>query len=384
MKNEINNTPTSIKQTKAKAGVIKLGLDIHKKKYVVVMQVDGSAPRRARSFPPEKFPGWVKKLLEQSDEVHSCYEAGCFGYGLHRKLETLGVRNLVVRPRSWDHYGLKVKTDKRDAAELCSHLDRYLAGNQKALTEVRVPSESEERGRSQGRLRKKLAGELKRLANSGRSTALYYDHPIASNWWKPKRFARLQTQFPDWLIDLLAPLHKVLLVLDEQLKQATAREEQLNARELPKGPGALTASVLDREICDYHRFSNRGQVAGYTGLCPSEHSSGPNRLQGSITKHGNPHIRHVLIEASWRLFHYQPDYHPVKRWKERMAREPMTRARRKKITVAVARQFAVDWWRIQTGQTDPQSPGLRMEPPCCSSLATWRKHQMNKMQPINA
>ena len=40
MKYEINNTPMSQKQTKVKAGVIKLGLDIHKTKYVVVVQVD--------------------------------------------------------------------------------------------------------------------------------------------------------------------------------------------------------------------------------------------------------------------------------------------------------------------------------------------------------
>ena len=70
----------SQKQTKAKAGVIKLGLDIHKNKYVVVAQVDGSAPQRAKAMDPDKFLPWIRQLLEQADEVHSCYEAGCFGY----------------------------------------------------------------------------------------------------------------------------------------------------------------------------------------------------------------------------------------------------------------------------------------------------------------
>jgi transposase len=370
------NTPMSQEQTKAKAGVIKLGLDIHKMKYVVVVQVDGSSPQRARSMSPDKFITWIKLQLNQADEVYSCYEAGCFGYGLHRKLEALGVSNLVVRPRSWDEYGQRVKTDKRDAAELCSNLDRYLAGNKRALTAVRVPSEQEERGRSLGRLREKLSRELKRLANSGQGTALYYGYTLAGHWWKPKNFARLRANLPDYLIELLTPLQSILLVVAEQLKEATAREERLNARKLPKGLGALTASVLDREICDYHRFSNRGHVSSYTGLCPSEHSSGGSRIQGSVTKHGNPRIRHVLIEASWRLFQFQPDYRPVKKWKERMAQEPMTKARRKKIAVAVAREFAVDWWRMQTGQTDPQKLGLQMELPTCSSLQTWRKHQI--------
>lgn len=66
---------------------------------------------------PEGFLVWIEKQLEKADEVHSCYEAGCFGHVLHRKLTALGVRNLVVRLRSWDEYGQRVKTDKRDAAE---------------------------------------------------------------------------------------------------------------------------------------------------------------------------------------------------------------------------------------------------------------------------
>ena len=61
-----------------------------------------------------------------------------------------------------------------------------------------------------------------------------------------------------------------------------------------------------------------------------------------------------------------------------MAREPMTKALRKKIAVAVAREFAVDWWRMQTGQTDAEALGLRMELPTCGSLQTWRKNQLNQ------
>ncbi len=198
---------------------------------------------------PDRFLTWISEQLKKADAVHSCYEAGCFGYVLHRKLTALGECNLVVRPRNWDEYGQRVKTDKRDAAELCSHLYRYLAGNKRALTVVRVPSEQEEQGRSLGRLREKLSRELKRLANSGQSTALYYGHTIESTWWKPKKIALLRARLPGYMIELLTPLQDILLVVAEQLKEATTGEERLNARKLPKGLGALTASVLDREIC---------------------------------------------------------------------------------------------------------------------------------------
>jgi hypothetical protein len=40
----------------------------------------------------------------------------------------------------------------------------------------------------------------------------------------------------------------------------------------------------------------------YTGLVPSEHSSGGSRRQGHVTKAGNAHVRRVLVEAAW---HYR-------------------------------------------------------------------------------
>lgn len=41
-----------------------------------------------------------------------------------------------------------------------------------------------------------------------------------------------------------------------------------------------------------------------------------------LYKHGNPRIRHMLLEAVWRMFQFQPDYKPIKHWKKRQANEP--------------------------------------------------------------
>ena len=120
----------------------------------------------------------------------------------------------------------------------------------------------------------------------------------------------------------------------------------------------MTWELLRREVGDWHRFRNRRQVASYTGLCPSEHSSGGSRLQGSITRHGNPRIRHLLVEASWRLLCYQPDYHAVVKWREALVEAPCSKARKKKIIIAIARQLAVDLWRLATGRATAQQLGL--------------------------
>ena len=41
----------------------------------------------------------------------------------------------------------------------------------------------------------------------------------------------------------------------------------------------------------------------FTGLVPSEHSSGAVRRQGRITRTGNRHVRRVLVEAAWTYRH---------------------------------------------------------------------------------
>lgn len=40
----------------------------------------------------------------------------------------------------------------------------------------------------------------------------------------------------------------------------------------------------------------------YSGLAPSEHSSGGSHRRGSITHTGNAHLRRVIVEAAW---HYR-------------------------------------------------------------------------------
>lgn len=42
----------------------------------------------------------------------------------------------------------------------------------------------------------------------------------------------------------------------------------------------------------------------FTGLVPSEHSSGTTRARGAITKTGNAHLRRVLVEAAWHYRHH--------------------------------------------------------------------------------
>lgn len=84
---------------------IKLGIDAHAKWYYVARQLGGATPQPVQKM---DFHGLLRFVVRQKDlarEVHTCYEAGAFGYHLHRKLERLGVHNLVVQPQDWDERG---------------------------------------------------------------------------------------------------------------------------------------------------------------------------------------------------------------------------------------------------------------------------------------
>lgn len=41
---------------------------------------------------------------------YCCFDVGCIGYWLHRKLQAMGIANYVACPRNWGEYGQKAKT----------------------------------------------------------------------------------------------------------------------------------------------------------------------------------------------------------------------------------------------------------------------------------
>ncbi len=73
----------------------------------------------------------------------------------------------------------------------------------------------------------------------------------------------------------------------------------VEALQAMRGVSLITAVMMVAEIGDLTRFENPRQLMAYLGLVPSEHSSGPNKRQGAITKAGNSHVRRVLVESAW-------------------------------------------------------------------------------------
>ena len=74
-------------------------------------------------------------------------------------------------------------------------------------------------------------------------------------------------------------------------------------------------------------------------------------------------LRCALVELAWRMVRFQPDYPPVGKHLHILGKgAKATSALRKKAIVAVARQLAVDFWRLQAGQTTPERLHLKLNP----------------------
>ena len=356
-----NNSEVRAEQAaNKKHQTIKLGLDVHAETIVVVRILDHNTPQPAQKFSPVKFREWVKTQVGLAEAVHSCYEAGPFGYGLHRDLAQLGVKNVVVQPVCLDERHTRVNHDKSDAKELAQRLDRYVCGNHDALATVRVPTPAEEQKRIESRQREQRKREVQRLAAQGRSLLLTQGHREKKGWWLERRWLELHARLPGWLVERLEVFRRLLATLTEELDQATRALETAAPSVRPKGLGGLTFAVMEREVGDWGRFTNRRQVGSYTGLCGGVSSSGNSHCLLPITKHGKVRLRTALVELAWRMVLWQPDCPLVKKWQGVLGNVRATRAARKKAVVAIARQLAVDLWRWRTGRAQPADLGWLM------------------------
>lgn len=323
-------------------------------------QLDGENPKRPQRFTPEAFLKWVQALIKKGYQVISCYEAGPTGYWLHRFLTKAGVTNYVVCPTRLDSRAKGVNNDQTDALELLSRLDRYVAGNTKALSVVKVPTEAQEQKRGLARQRQQLCSQRLSLAAQGRMLLLSQGYRQSNHWWQGRNWEPLQQRLPQWLKSRLETFQSVIESIEEQIKKLSVQVAQGAPAQLPMGLGRLTHEIIEGEMKDFGHFKNRRQVGSYPGLTGGVSASGEQRRDLSITKAGNRRLSAALVECSWRMLQYQPDYWLVKKWSAVLLNRQAHARRRKQAIVAFARQLLIDIWKWKTGRATPESLGWKV------------------------
>lgn len=292
-----------------------IGLDVHKETIAVAVLRPDTIELDERVIP--NTPEALRRLLSHYPDrstLSTCYEAGPTGYDTHRLISSLGIACDVIAPSLIPkRSGVRVKTDRIDARNL-ARLHR--AGE---LTAIRVPTLAEEAVRDLVRGREDIKSDRRIARQRIRSFLLRYGerYPKGSDRWSSRfevwvRAVRFdepcaQAAF-EHLLGTYFMRDSQLCAIDTQIEELALLEPlaggvaRLRAF---RGIDTLTAMTILTETCDLRRFSSAGSFMAFTGLVPSEHSSGASRHQGGITKTGNMHVRRVLVEAAW-AYRYAP------------------------------------------------------------------------------
>jgi transposase len=297
--------------------IIYLGMDVHKESITIaVLPTGAKSPTRLDRLPNDlpKLKKWLERVARDG-EIRACYEASGAGYVLHRALTEWGYACEVIAPSLIPKRpGVQRKHDKRDATDLARF---YRAGE---LVVVRIPSEADERVRDVVRCRETFQREilksrhyiLKFLARRG------FVFRAGTNWCKPhlEWLQHLTTEgsaltAPDRLV--FREYHALLMYklqrreeLDRQIEELAllpSLAPMVHRLQCFRGIALQSAMVLATEIVDWRRFDRPAQLACYLGLVSREDSSGDRTRLGSITKAGNTHCRHVLVQAAWSYRH---------------------------------------------------------------------------------
>ncbi len=297
-------TPTS---REAAWQLVHVGIDVHKKNYAVSVICDGVVVKKfSQIAEPEQLAVALKKWFGEAS-LFSVYEAGFSGFKLHRTLVSHGIQNIVINPASIEVAANdRVKTDKKDSKKLAEHL----VG--KRLVGIYVPTEVEEDRRAITRTRDQLVRLKTRVANQIKGKLNHHglmkptDDRLIS-----KKYLRsiLTIDLSPFLKIAFDVLIKSWLDLNDKIKtleaamaqQAEADSAFESVYKSVPGVGDVSARVLANELGNIAKhFNNQKAICKYTGLTPSEYSSGEQTRQGRISRQGSPRVRHILTEVTWR------------------------------------------------------------------------------------
>ncbi|WP_375395481.1 IS110 family transposase [uncultured Sphingomonas sp.] len=266
-----------------------------------------------------------------------CYEAGYEGFWLYRRLTGEGHRVLVIDPASLlvNRRAKRAKTDRLDAKAMIRALIAYNRGEDQVLSAVHVPSVEQEDERRLTRERQRLVQE--RIAHANRIRGLLMTQGIVG--FVPhgpdaeRQLSELVTGDGRMLgARLREEIRREIVrlrLVTEQLEAVNAERDAIalvkQAEHTPadpertrvdvsmiaslariKGVGPNDASVLVREAF-WRNFSNRREIAAWSGFAPTPWASGSVSRDQGIGKSGPAAFRSNMLQIAWRWLRWQPN-----------------------------------------------------------------------------
>jgi transposase/predicted transposase YbfD/YdcC len=281
-----------------------IGMDVHKDTIAIAVTATGDAGKATPYGTFSNTAAALEKLVKRLRQAGSgplkfCYEAGPCGYGVHRTLTRLGEDCMVVAPSMIPRKsGDRQKNDERDAASLAV---LHRGG---LVTAVWVPDASHEAMRDLIRTR---VARGEGSAHGPSTTECISAAPRADLSQRPEGL--------DQGASRMAGRPELRPVLEKSIEAVRLGEQRRDRIEgylraqIPtwslfplvrnlsalRGLDTIASAGLAAAIGDPSRFASAPDFMAYLGLVPSEHSSGPKRRIGAITKAGDVHARTLLI-----------------------------------------------------------------------------------------
>ena len=314
------------------------GIDLHKRESQICIETElGEVIEQRIRTERERF----EAVFGRRPRARILIEAMTEAEWVARCLEELGHEVVVADPNFAPMYATRsrrVKTDRRDAATLA---DACRLG---AYRPAHRASESARRVRAELVVRESVVRtRTKWIAVSG---ALLRREGVRVRSGNADHFVKRvgETAMPDDLRTRIAPLLRLLVELQQELKAADARVGAIVAGNpviqrlcTVPGVGPVTATAFVATVDDVQRFAGPHQLESFLGLVPSEKSSGERQHKGRITKAGNSRVRWLLVEAAWSvLMSRRENTEELRRWAQRIA----LRGGMKVAIVALARRLA--------------------------------------------
>jgi transposase len=277
-----------------------IAVDVAKSVFEVAVTEHPGHVRERHRFTRARFRRFVAEQPPATVLMEACGSAHYWA----RLAQAYGHRALLVSPHAVRPYVLRNKTDRSDAKGLLE------AVRNEDVRPVPVKSASQQALAALHRLRSTwLATRTARL-NTVRGILREFGLviPPGACHVVPHLQAVLEDAdagLPGLLRPALAEVAREIRELEHRLR---ALEQQLEAvaaqtpvvgrlRTIP-GLGLLTATALVAGVGDVQRFASARHFASYLGLTPREHSSGPRRRLGAISKRGDAYLRMLLIHGA--------------------------------------------------------------------------------------
>ncbi len=288
-----------------------VGIDVARKSWKVCIYVGQSYHKRFSQRPDPKtlvehlernFPGAV---------YHTVYEAGYFGFWIHRELTRLGVHSMVINPADvpTTDKDRRTKTDRVDAAKLAWALANG------GLHAIYVPERIAEEDRMLVRMRASFVSKQTRTKNQIKAILRYYGEQAPEDlpeqhwsrayirWLESRPFEQEsgRASFQALLKELLA-LRATIADLTKRMHALSHTERYRKRVELlitVTGISLIASMTFLTEIVTLERFKKLDHLLGYIGLVPGEHSTGGTEQDTGLNPRRNAALRQMIVECAW-------------------------------------------------------------------------------------